>query len=105
MCMVVRMVAVPVPRFLKRYLARGLVQLFLAGLVELRSCLFTALVARRARCTTVSIASPRCVTAAGPHFAEPSTGELSTHASSGALGPGSSVGRSEAGLGRTQRQC
>ena len=49
MCMVVRMVAVPVPRFLKRYLARGLVQLFLAGLVGLRSCLFTALVARRAR--------------------------------------------------------
>ena len=50
---VLRMVAVPVPRFLKRYLARGLVQLFLAGLVGLRSCLFTVLVARRARCTSV----------------------------------------------------
>ena len=67
MCMVVRMVAVPVPRFLKRCLPRGLIQLLMAGRLGLRSCLLTALVARRARCTSV-LSALLAVTELGPRL-------------------------------------
>ena len=103
MCRVVLMVAVPVVAFssAKRHedwlwpllgsnlgcAAVCLQRLLLDGLVE-RRCLPHLAVTDEV----------------GAHFfAEPSTGQLSTHASPGALGAVSSVGHPEAGLGTGTR--